>query len=120
MTRNPFILYWLAPALSASCSCLYASEALPFIPSEPDIDAAVQQAIARNHLAQLSPNCLKLERSSEAETPYLEIYVREKHDAQCGGDPETAPLLFTVRIDRKNHAMSTDVNSEEGEFEPIK
>lgn len=120
MTNSRFSFSWSVWAFVATCSCACGDTSSTPVVKNPDLETSVHQAITRNHLTSLAPNCLQLERSSKHETPYFEIYIREKHDEQCGGDPETAPLLFTVRIDRNNQAMSTNANSDEEEFKPIK
>lgn len=76
--------------------------------------------IATNKLAQASTNCLTLEQESEADSQFVEFYIREKHDSKCPGDPSSAPLLFTIRIDRNSHSATTDANSDTGDFEEIK
>ena len=51
------------------------------------------------------------------------VDVREKHNEQCGGDPTTAPRLFSYEIDRRSGKMKTDAaapNSEwTGEYRAI-
>jgi hypothetical protein len=81
-------------------------------------EAMVLQAIVRNKLTGRSADCLKLERGME-DAKTFDIVVREKHDSHCGGDPDTEPRLFTVRIDRKNYSLSTDARSDEDEFESL-
>lgn len=76
--------------------------------------------ITSNKLTKISTNCLSLEQESETDPQFVEIYIREKHDNKCPGDPSSAPLLFTIRIDRKSHLATTDANSDTGDFEEIK
>ena len=44
------------------------------------------------------------------------VDVREKHDAQCGGDPATAPRLFSYEIDRRSGKMKTDAAAPDSEW----
>jgi len=47
------------------------------------------------------------------------VDVREKHDATCGGDPATAPRLFSVEVNVATGSVSSDATSLVGEMEPL-
>ena len=47
------------------------------------------------------------------------VTIREKHGGNCGGAPETAPRLFTMRIDLKTGAALWD-NNDEMEMRPVR
>ncbi len=40
---------------------------------------------------------------------YFEIVVRERHTTNCGGDPETRPRLFNVRVRKHDGQLTSDV-----------
>jgi hypothetical protein len=45
--------------------------------------------------------------------------VRERHGGDCGGDPGTAPRLFTIAIDTVTWSVTTDAGSPGGTMEPL-
>jgi hypothetical protein len=49
------------------------------------------------------------------------VDIVERHNAECGGDPDTAPRIFSVVIDRSGyHAMISDINDTiDGQFDFI-
>jgi hypothetical protein len=48
------------------------------------------------------------------------VDVRENHRPPgCGGDPGTAPRLFSVHVSKTTGAMTTDAGSPAGEFRPL-
>lgn len=58
----------------------------------------VGTAIVKQHLSALPLQCLALSPAAEAPSGYL-ITVREVHSKECGGDPDTSPRLFSIKID---------------------
>ena len=80
---------------------------------------AVRKAIRQAHLTDRRDECLAYRfDSNESEDAYL-VEVMENHRrASCGGDPQTQPRLFTIRVDKKTQAMSTDQGSP-GRFRPL-
>ena len=74
----------------------------------------VIQSIERHKLTTLKPECLMFmaEKTKQGYT----VDVREKHDAQCGGDPATAPRLFSYEIDRHSGKMKTDAAAPDSEW----
>jgi hypothetical protein len=53
----------------------------------------------RVYAKRISLDCISFETEETTRT-YFEIAVREKHDAKCGGDPETSPVIDRYRINR--------------------
>ena len=74
----------------------------------------VIQSVERHKLTILKPECLMFmaEKTKQGYT----VDVREKHDAQCGGDPATARRLFSYEIDRRSGKMKTDAAAPNGEW----
>lgn len=66
----------------------------------------VEKSIVKNKLTTLKTECLSFVHGGN--DIYYEIDVREKHNEQCGGDPETAPKLFTYMINKKTGRLKTD------------
>jgi hypothetical protein len=81
---------------------------------------AVSKAIRKNHLTDLEDECLAYQfDASSVKDAYL-VDVRENHRlAKCGGDPDTSPRLFSVRVAKSDGSMSTDRGSPSGEYRPI-
>ena len=76
--------------------------------------ARVSASVARHRLTSLKPECL-LFITTESANSYT-VDVHEKHDTQCGGDPATAPRLFSYEIDRRSGKMKTDAAAPNGEW----
>ena len=80
---------------------------------------AVSKAIRKNHLTDLEDECLAYQ-FSDSDKDYNVVEVRENHHyAKCGGDPQTSPRLFTVRVSKKTGNMYTDQGSPAGEFREL-
>jgi len=43
--------------------------------------------------------------TEETTSAYFEFVVREKHDAKCGGDPETNPVVDRYRVYRRSRKI---------------
>lgn len=73
-------------------------------------DQAVEKVIKsvkKNKLLNLPIECVSFYESEEAKTTFY-IDVREKHNKKCGGDPETAPRLFSYQVNKRNGKLCTD------------
>jgi hypothetical protein len=79
----------------------------------------VQRAIGQYQLTSRPLACLTLTVVPSASPASTLIDVREKHDQTCGGDPATAPRLFSVQVDTETGQLSSDARSPFGEFEPL-
>ncbi|TCP97795.1 hypothetical protein EDC44_101183 [Cricetibacter osteomyelitidis] len=66
----------------------------------------VVQSIEKHKLTLLERECLFF--ISNDKGTYYEIEVREKHNEKCGGDPLTAPRLFSYEVDKQTGKMQTD------------
>ena len=87
--------------------------------SEDQVLLAVSKAIRKAHLTDRPDECLAYGFDSNASKEAYFVEVRENHrHASCGGDPETQPRLFTVKVDRKTRRMFTDQGSP-GQFRAI-
>jgi len=90
---------------------------------DADADDAVIEKVSvviRKHkLTSLSDECLDyLVDDSDGAT--IDIDVHEKHDAKCGGDPNTSPRLFSFKLDRASGQLTTDaLDLADGDFQPI-
>lgn len=78
---------------------------------------SAREAITTHALTTLSLDCVKLGIDSTSADGY-ELTAYEIHDAKCGGDPQTAPRLFSMRIERDGKIW-TDAQSDAGELEPL-
>jgi hypothetical protein len=70
------------------------------------------QVIRRHRLlspADLACSSVEDDGSSASQ---IRVNVREKHNAVCGGDPDTAPRRFTLEFDVKTGTARWDNNSE--------
>lgn len=76
--------------------------------------------IQKYKLTSLSTECLLFDISSDPPKGWSVVEARELHSAQCGGDPSTAPRLFTLRFEAGGRSVWTDAKSLAGEFERLK
>ena len=72
-------------------------------------------------LNKLSARISCLQYSADA-SEHGRIYVKafELHDTKCGGDPQTQPLLFTIRYDLTRGAVATDKGAASGGYRSIR
>ena len=88
--------------------------------SEDKTVLAVSRAIRRNHLVSKPDQCIAYQFDGSSLKDAFVVDVREDHShSECGGDPQTSPRLFTVRVSKKTGKMSTDANSPAGEFHSL-
>ncbi|HEX5485459.1 MAG TPA: hypothetical protein VFX23_05640 [Limnobacter sp.] len=80
------------------------------------VDLAAK-AVQKYQLTTLALECLYFDTEDE-KTKYL-VRVREKHNEKCGGDPETSPTLFFIRVNKKDGKLSTTARNTDDEFESL-
>jgi hypothetical protein len=69
---------------------------------------------------KLADECISYQFDGSSSREDFLVDVRENHGKpKCGGDPNTSPRLFTVRVSKRTGDMSTDANSPFGEFRPL-
>jgi len=79
----------------------------------------VSSAIRSNKLTTLPDECIQYSVTSTDAAQFV-VEVRENHRRrECSGDPETAPRLFDVRVDRNTGAMTTNANAAPDAFNPL-
>ena len=101
-----------APASSASASASPSSD-------ENAVIARVSAAIRKHQLTTLKDACLDY-MVDDSDGATVDIDVHEKHDAICGGDPDTSPRLFSFKLDRASGQLTTDaLDLADGDFQPI-
>ena len=103
-------IYCLAVLSAVAALPLHAEN----VRSEEQAIRRVSKSVARNRLTSLKPECLMF-MAEKTRTGYM-VDVREKHNEQCGGDPTTAPRLFSYEIDRRSGKMKTDAAAPNGEW----
>jgi hypothetical protein len=103
LTTAPIVAPSMAPAPKALSA-----------PAEQALLARVKKVITRRKLTTLPLDQLSFEIEPGADGITF-VNVREKHTAAGGGDPQTAPRLFSFRTDA-TQALATDALSDTGEF----
>lgn len=86
------------------------------VSSEEAAAAIAGAAIDRYKLSTLSDDCVSL-RAVEHHTRF-DVDVHERHTPACGGDAETAPRLFTIRVRKIDGALTSDVY-DHVDFKPL-
>lgn len=71
-----------------------------------DAEKYASQLVEKYRLTTNRLECLTFETDNR-NTFYL-VRVREYHKPKCGGDPETAPTLFFMKIRKKDGKATTD------------
>ena len=71
-----------------------------------DEDAAVALLVRtlehdRVYAKRISLGCFTYD-TEETTNAYFQFALREKHDAKCGGDPETSPVVARYRVYRRS------------------
>lgn len=99
-----------------------AAHAQTAVENEAQAIAAVMHAIAEHQPTSQPVECLTF-IAGEAHDAYYQIDVHEKHDSTCGGDPNTAPRLFSYRVGKSDGSLSTDAAQAgkewDGEYHPV-
>jgi hypothetical protein len=96
---------------------LASSREAAHVINESDAIRLAAAAIQENKLAAAPAQCMSF-NVDRSDAEVYNVIVRERHDEQCGGDPETAPRLFTFIIGRQSGKMLTDAR-DPGRFSPL-
>jgi hypothetical protein len=80
----------------------------------PDIASAIEAALERNHvLTKAQAHCVVYVPEQET-AAYVEAGVHELHGQGCPGDPDTGPRMFSVRYDKRSHAVFKENDARNG------
>lgn len=63
----------------------------------------VRTSIEKKHSNDIRAECLSFITDDKGN--HFSVSVHEKHNAQCGGDPTTAPHLFTYLVDKADGTL---------------
>lgn len=109
-----------APATTASVPSPAGSASVaPAADSDDAVIRQVSAAIHKHQLTTLKDACLDY-MIDDSDGATVDIDVHEKHDAACGGDPDTSPRLFSFKLDRASGQLTTDaLDLADGDFQPI-
>src|SRR5437867_2817195 len=86
---------------------LVSSAVAEAAPSRPmDEDAALALLVRtlkhdRVYAKRIPMGCFTYD-TEETTNAYFQFALREKHDAKCGGDPETSPVVARYRVYRRS------------------
>jgi len=80
--------------------------------------AKAKQLTTKHQLTSLAIDCLSF-NEDEVVNGKKRIDVREVHNEKCGGDPQTAPRVFSFQVDIATGEFKTDSNSLSAEFESL-
>jgi hypothetical protein len=96
-------MHWLLPALAVAP---VSASAAP-VTSESEATTLALTAIHKYHLTTLKDECGVADVTEHKS--FFDIDVRERHTPACGGDPETKPRLFTIRVRKRDGRLTSDV-----------
>ena len=122
MRKHRFLFLSLAAVL------FYAGGSVEGKPKSPDdrLINRVVAAIQQHHLTTARPETLMFSCHDSNDGKFREVDVRENHEATPKADPNVAPRLFTVRVEKRTGALSTDatrvdgkVFSYDGDYRPL-
>jgi len=115
------IIFFLS-VLSACSDKQTPAEVIEPITSESIQDskwvAKAKSLTTKHKLTSLMNECLSF-AEDEAVNGKIRIDVREVHNEKCGGDPQTAPRVFSFQVDMATGEFKTDSNSLSAEFESL-
>lgn len=86
-----------------------------------DDDAAAVRAAAvtsQYKLTTIGTKCLYFDTDDEG-ADYL-VRVREMHSAECGGDAETSPTVFFLKLRKVDGHATTTAYNVDGDFQELK
>ncbi len=131
--QNPRGLVWFGALFLVSCSkpevpVAPTSAPLPTAsagfrpPAEISEDEALLEisgSLRRARLLRRPDTCYAFRYDPSPGQPAVIVEVRENHRSpECGGDPDTQPHLFFVRLDKHTRALSDDAQ-QAGDFQPL-
>jgi hypothetical protein len=90
-------------------------------PAAADDSFTLADKIIREHnlLAPKQIECMTLIEREDSTAEIAKVGVYERHDEQCGGDPEITHRLFDLEIDTKTGAAQWDNNLPDMEMRPV-
>jgi hypothetical protein len=109
-----------APAAAAESPSAASGANAPAL-SEAEQDKAIdlaRTAVQQYKLTSLPLDCLSFLAAREDAT-HDSVEVLENHTPACGGDPNTAPRVVTLLIDKRTGALQKD-DPATGEYVPLK
>ena len=106
---------------------LVSSAVAEAAPSRPmDEDAAVALLVRtlkhdRVYAKRISLGCFTYD-TEETTNAYFQFALRENHNAECGGDPETSPVVARYRVYRRSDKIEQweAINDTWHRYEPAK
>jgi hypothetical protein len=103
-------------ALPTVVACAQAGT--PAIKNDNDAAARAATLTHRYQLTSIPTQCLYFDTDDEG-ADYL-VRVREKHSRECGGDPETSPTVFFMRLRKTDGHATTTAYGVDGAFQELK
>lgn len=97
------MLRWLIVVLGLASAVALAGP----VTTEAQATKLALDAIHKYHLTTLRDECGVADISEHK--LYFDVDVREVHNAECGGIPETQPRLFTIRVRKRDGRLTSDV-----------
>jgi len=92
--------------IAALCFLLSTSAFSAQVTSDTEATRLAIDAMHEYKLTTLNDDCVLV---AAAEKPaYFEITMRELHSKSCGGDPETGPRLFNIRVRKRDGRLTSD------------
>ena len=78
-----------------------------------------KRATVKYHLSVIKLTCLSFEVAPEKFEDKPTVDVREIHNKECGGDPQTSPRSFSVAFDERTGEIWSDAKSLVGQMEMV-
>lgn len=109
-----------SPAASAASLPAPAGASAPALSEAEQVKAIdlARAALQKSGLTSLLPDCLSFLATPE-DAAHVSVDVLENHTPACGGDPNTAPRVVTLLIDKNTGAVQRD-DPATGEYVPLK
>lgn len=117
---RPLLLAFVVALLLISCVGADAGQPIAKQPAGTDnLVVRAKQATLKHGLSTINIACLDFKVSKEKFAGKPLVDAREIHNDECGGDPQTAPRIFSIAFDDQTGAVWSDARSLVGQMEMV-
>lgn len=107
--RLLFGVFFLITQLS--CTPVDADQKTKISTEKNILVTQAKQATIKYKLSSIAVACLNFQVAAEKYEGKPMVDVYEIHDKECGGDPQTAPRLFSIAFDDRTGEIWSDAKS---------
>ncbi|EHM5999258.1 hypothetical protein ACN3YA_000640 [Salmonella enterica subsp. enterica serovar Putten] len=105
MRHNKKIIYGFALICILVTSNVHSEKLSP-------VAQQVKNIVEKQKLVR-EPQCVDYVYIPDSEPSIDVVDIVEKHGGSCSGDPQTAPRIFSVFVNKKTHKMESDIDMDD-------